>query len=119
MNDDLIAVQPTPEPCMAQTGHSLRYEATPNGSKNEVTFSIYGRAEAPRKSEATKQTEAQEAYDRCTAMDDESHQNEINAGRGGKENDRTWLRARAYCRVNLGESLDQIMKDLGAAGLGR
>jgi hypothetical protein len=52
-------------------------------------------------------------------MDDESHQIEIDAGRGGKENDRTWLRARAYCRVNLGESLDQIVKDLDAAGLGR
>jgi hypothetical protein len=52
-------------------------------------------------------------------MDDESHQMENDAGRGGKENDRRWLRARAYCRVNLGESLDQIAKELDAAGLGR
>jgi hypothetical protein len=78
----------------------------PNPENGEVAF------HAPNKS-------GQEAYDRCTAMDDESHQIEIDAGRGGKENDRTWLRARAYCRVNLGESLDQIVKDLDAAGLGR
>jgi hypothetical protein len=51
-----------------------------------------------------------EAYDRCTAANDESHQNEISAGRGGKENDERWLRARAYCRVNLGESLQQVEK---------
>jgi hypothetical protein len=59
-----------------------------------------------------------EAYGRCTAGNDEAHQNEINAGRGGKENDERWLRARAYCRVNLGESLQQVEKDLNAVGLG-
>jgi hypothetical protein len=78
----------------------------PNAENGEVAF------QTPNKS-------GQEAYDRCTAMDDESHQMENDAGRGGKENDRRWLRARAYCRVNLGESLDQIAKELDAAGLGR
>jgi hypothetical protein len=69
---------------------------------------------------ADKQTrEMMEGYERCTAANDESHQNEISAGRDGKESDDIWLRARAYCRVNLGESLQQVEKDLNAVGLGK
>ena len=93
----------------------------PQGSQ-AMAPSVMGKHLNPENGEVafhTPNKSGQEAYDRCTAMDDESHQIEIDAGRGGKENDRTWLRARAYCRVNLGESLDQIVKDLDAAGLGR
>jgi hypothetical protein len=115
-NKDSVNVQ-GPRAISGSTPNAVEENA--NAENGDGTFSIYGHAEGPRKSEARKQKEAQEAYDRCTAIDDESHQNEIDAGRGGKENDRTWLRARAYCRVNLGEPLDKIMKDLNAAGLGR
>jgi hypothetical protein len=61
---------------------------------------------------ADKQTrEMMEGYERCTAANDESHQNEISAGRDGKESDDIW--------VNLGESLQQVEKDLNAVGLGK
>jgi hypothetical protein len=39
--DPVIAVQPTPEPCMTQNGNTLRYEPTPNaGAFNYVNFDI-------------------------------------------------------------------------------
>lgn len=59
-----------------------------------------------------------EAYDRCVTQNDEAHWNEVRAGRGGKEDDARWLRARAYCRVNLWASLKQVEEDLKRVGLG-
>jgi hypothetical protein len=97
--------------------YSLVGDVDGQAEQGGVKLQEYNRAERPE-SEAAKQ-KTQEAYDRCIAMNDESHQMEIEAKRGGKGNDRRWLRARAYCRVNLGESLDQIVKYLDAAGLGR
>ena len=36
-----------------------------------------------------------------------------------EEQRRAWLRARAYCRVNLGESPEEIGKQLNSVGVGK
>jgi hypothetical protein len=61
--------------------------------------------------EAAKEKDMQDGYKHCIEF--------LPYPGTSKEEQKVWLRARSYCRVNLGESPGEIGKQLDADGIGR
>lgn len=87
-----------------------------------LAVQVYDRVQGRRKAEETRQAEhwkeAKDAYDRCISADDEAYARD-GGNAAGEQRRKIWLRARAYCRVNFGESPEEIGKELDAVGVGR
>lgn len=72
-------------------------------------ISNYRREAAAR--EMVKQKDMRDGYEHCIEF--------LPYPGPSNEEQKVWLRARAYCRVNLGESLEEIGKELDAQGIGK